>query len=272
MITDEASWVSRGFWVDALALFQQRGLAWQLYLAETAEIRRSSGLGLIAPFVSVLVHVIILGSVMALVFGEPVNNFLPFFAVSFPIWQAFSNSVTDAAYSNEKTHRYLDFPRVSGSIVHLVSGLSFVVTLLLRAAAALLVIGAINPHVLTQANYLGAIAGILLLGATLMAWAVPVAYLFDRFRLLRSFLSQMLLAVYIITPVLWQPDRLKSHRWIIDWNPAFYLMELARKPVLEGGLPWLSLAVSLGLILTGILMSWLLFAANRRLVIYQWMA
>jgi lipopolysaccharide transport system permease protein len=209
---------------------------------------------------------------MALVFGEPIDTFLPFFAVSFPIWQAVSNFISEAAYANEKTHRYLDFPRVSGSIVHLVSGLSFVIALLLRAVAALLVIAAINPHVLVHSNYPAAVIGILLLGATLMTWAIPIAYLFDRVRLLRSFLSQMLLAVYIITPVLWQPDRLKSHRWIIDWNPVFYLMELVRSPMLDGGLFSTSVAVSLVLILAGLLISWLLFPANRRLVIYQWMA
>jgi lipopolysaccharide transport system permease protein len=268
----QAGWVSRDFWTDALALVRQRRLAWQLYLAEVAELRRSSGLGLIAPFVSVLAHVIVLGSVMALVFGEQIDVFLPFFAVSFPVWQSFSNFVGEAAYANEKTHRYLDFPRVSGSIVHLVAGLSFVIALLLRALAALLVIAAINLQVLAQADYRGAVAGILLLGAALMAWAVPLAYLFDRFRLLRSFLGQILLAVYIITPVLWQPDRLKSHRWIIDWNPMFYLMELVRGPMLGGRMAVSSLAVSLVLVIVGILTSWLLFSANRRLVIYRWMA
>nr|WP_283833015.1 ABC transporter permease [Bradyrhizobium diazoefficiens] len=253
-------------------MVRQRGLAWQLYLAEMAEFRRSSGLGLIAPFVSVLAHVIVLGSVMALVFDEQIDVFLPFFAVSFPIWQSFSNFILEEAYANEKTHRLLDFPRVSGSIVHLVAGLSFVIALLLRAAAALLVIAAINPNVLVRADYPAAIAGILLMSAVLMAWAVPVAYLFDRFRLLRSFLSQILLAVYIITPILWQPDRLKSHRWIIDWNPMFYLMELVRGPMLEERLSWTALAVSLALGVLGILTSWLLFSANQRLVIYRWMA
>src|SRR5690242_14517079 len=104
MTSAESIWVSRSFSRDTLALFQQRDLAWKLYLAEIAEIRRSSGLGLIGPFVSVLVHVVVLGSVMALVFGEPIDVFLPFFAVSFPIWQALSTFVSEAAHANEKTH------------------------------------------------------------------------------------------------------------------------------------------------------------------------
>lgn len=265
-------WVARSFWKDLEALFEQRGLAWKLYRAEVAEGRRNSGLGLVAPFFSVLLHVVLLGSVMALVFAEPIDVFLPFFAVSFPVWQAISAFVSDAAHANDKMHRYLSFPRVSGSIVHLVSGCSFLISMLLKAVAALLVIAATNPEVLVRANYPGAVGGIALLGVTLMAWAIPIAYCFDSIRLLRGFLAQMLFAVYLITPILWQPERLDDHRWIVDWNPVFHLVEIVRAPILQGVWPWTSIGVSGLLIIAGFAASRLLFGANRRLIIYRWIA
>ncbi len=264
--------VYRSFWEDVAAAISQRELAWQLYVAELAEQRRTSGLGIVAPFVSVLVHVIILGSVMAIVFAEPIDEFLPFFAVSFAIWQAISIAVSQFAYANEHAGRYLHFPNLSGYLVHLMSIYQLVVALLLKLVAALAIIAVVNPAILLQASYAGFLFGLLVIGATLFAWALPMAFLFDRIRLLRGFLPQMLFAIYLLTPILWNPSRLEGHMWIVELNPVYHLIELARAPMLNGALPIQSVVVAAALCAAGTLLSLSLFGANRRLMVFRWMA
>ncbi|WP_210640901.1 ABC transporter permease [Pseudomonas sp. Tri1] len=265
-------WIERDFFTDVRVLVSQRKLAWQLYLADVAENKRNSGLGLIAPFISVLIHVLLLGSVMGLVFNEPLVEFIPFFAVSFSIWQGISIFVSDISYSNDKAMRYISFPNISGFISNLVSTYEFTVALLLKICGSFVIIFFVNPEIVFAANYLAFVAGLILLTLVLFTWSLPLAYLFDRVRILRGFLPQILFAIYLLTPILWAPDRLKSHRWLVDFNPIYHLIELARAPIIDGGFPLTSILVSLGLIAMGIIMSYLLFPANRCLVVYRWMS
>jgi ABC-type polysaccharide/polyol phosphate export permease len=266
------SFIDRTFAADVAALFEQRRLAWQLFLAEMAEHRRTSGLGLLAPFVSVLAHVAILGTVMALVFGERIESFIPFFAISFSIWQAVSIAVTQSANANERASRYLHFPNLSGYLVHLVSTYELATALLLKVIASLAVIAVVDPVALLQANYAGLLVGLVLVATVLLAWALPIAFLFDRVRLLRGFLSQMLLAVYLLTPILWDPSRLAGYRWLVDCNPVFHVIEVARAPLLDGTVPLLSALVVGLLTAAGIGLSALLYPVNRRQMIFRWMA
>lgn len=265
-------WIERDFFADVRVLVSQRKLAWQLYLADIAENKRNSGMGLIAPFISVLIHVLLLGSVMALVFNEPLVEFIPFFAVSFSIWQGISIFVSDISYSNDKAMRYISFPSVSGFISNLASTYEFTVALLLKICGSFAIIVFVNPAIVLAANYLAFIVGLLLLTLVLFTWSLPLAYLFDRVRILRGLLPQILFATYLLTPILWSPDRLMSHRWVVEFNPIFHLIELARAPIIDGVFPTTSIFISLGLIVLGIIMSYLLFPINRCLVVYRWMS
>jgi len=269
---NDCRWVDRTFFDDIAAMWIQRRLAWSLYLANVAQHRRSSGLGLFAPFISVLVHVALLGAVMALVFNEPVATFIPFFAVSFSIWQCISTFISDSAHSNEKVARYLSFPDISGYIVHLVTCYEFVVSLVLKIIASFLVVMAVNPGVIIGGNYIGFLIGAGLLCVLMLSWALPCAYFFDRFRLLRGFLPQFLFAIYLMTPILWNPDRIESHRWVVDFNPVFHVVETVRSPLLTGSWSLPSCGTVLGLIVLGTVFSRALYSANRKLVIYGWVA
>jgi lipopolysaccharide transport system permease protein len=265
-------WIDRNFLDDLLTALFQVPLAYQLYLAKVAELRRSSGLGLIAPFVSVLVHVVLLGSVMSLVFKEPIETFIPFFAISFSLWQAISISVSESALAHDRSAQYLSFPQISGFIVHLVEAFELLFTLLFKVVAALIVIAAVNPGVLAKANYFQLIIGIVLIVLVMFAWALPISYFFDRFRILRGFLAQIIFAIYLVTPILWNPGRLANHRWVVDLNPVFHLIEVGRSPLLNGSISISSFIIVMGLILTGLLASGALYKLNRDLVVYRWIA
>ncbi|WP_173935024.1 ABC transporter permease [Chelativorans sp. Marseille-P2723] len=265
-------WIERSFKDDLAALLNQRSLAWHLYLAQVAELRKNSGLGLIAPFASVLVHVLVLGSVMGLVFQEPLDKFLPYFAISFSLWQGLAIYVSQSAQANEKISRYIPFPNISGYMVHLVNAYEYVVTIIMKFAAACIIILAVNPTVLLNAEYMGFFVGIVLISAVLFCWSLPISFFFDKIRLLRAFLPQFLFAVYLLTPILWYADRLKEHQWVADFNPVFHLIELARAPIITGTWPVASYFVALGLIVLGVLLSFLVYPANRALVVYRWVA
>jgi ABC-type polysaccharide/polyol phosphate export permease len=265
-------WVERGFIEDLFSLREQSHLALQLYLVRVAELRRNSGLGLVAPFISVLVHVALLGSVMSLVFQEPIQKFIPFFAISFCTWQTISISVSESAFINERAAQYLSFPRISGFIVHYVNALELLVAMALKIVAAMIIIACIDRRILEHASYIGVLLGIVLIAISMFVWSLPISHIFDRYRFLRNFLAQLLFAVYILTPVMWLPGRLSSHRWVVEINPVFHLIEVVRAPLLNGAIPVFSIFVTVALIVCGLLLSAALFERNRELVVYRWIA
>ncbi|MDR3298786.1 MAG: ABC transporter permease [Candidatus Accumulibacter sp.] len=265
-------WADRGFLADLRLVPEQFPLIWKLYHARVAEVRRGSGLGLLAPFISIFVHTALLGFVMSKVFGEPVERFIPFFAVSMSLWQSVSIAISESAVTNERSAQYLAFPHVSSYMIHCVNALDMLMALFSKILAALLIVAVVNPGVLWRANYAGVVLGMLMIVAVMFAWALPIAWMFDRWRILRAFLPQMLFAVYLVTPILWPPDRIQTHRWMIDCNPVFQLIEVGRAPLLDGGWPLTSLAVAAALCALGLLVSANVFRHNRALIVFQWVA
>jgi lipopolysaccharide transport system permease protein len=144
--------------------------------------------------------------------------------------------------------------------------------LLLKTLAAMVIIVVVNFGVLLGGNYLAFCVGLVLVAFVSFEWALPIAYVFDRFRLLRGFLPQIIFAVYLLTPILWKPARLGEHRWVVDFNPVFHVIEVARSPVISGAWPLTSIVVVLGLCFFGLLLSFLLYSANRELVVFRWIA
>ncbi len=265
-------WSERNFIQDLIAVGGQGQVALKLYFARVAELRRNSGLGLSAPILSVLVHVGLLGSVMSVVFQNAIENFLPYFSISFCLWQAISISLSDSANANERVAHFLSFPQLSGYLVHLVNTLEMFTALLLKLVASLLVIAIVNPAMLLNIHVAGLLTGVFLIVGVMFAWALPIAYVFDRFRMLRGFLPQILLAVYLVSPILWEPTRVQKHSWIVTFNPIFHLIEVARVPVLLGTLPPASVGIATLLLFTGLIFSAMAFRRNRDQLVYQWIA
>lgn len=267
-----ALWIERPLIEDLAILYRQRRIAWQLFLANVAEGRRHSGLGLLAPFFSVFLHVVLLGSVMTLVFHEAPEVFLPFFAVSYSVWQAMNTVIGHHASANERAARFLMFPNLSGQILHLMDFADFTVSFALKLFAAFVVIAVVDAAIIPQVNVPALLAGIVLLAAALFSWALPMAHLFDRIRLLRAFLPQFLYAAFLITPILWRPERLQDHQWVALYNPIYHVIEVVRAPILDGTWPFLSWAITGAVILAGAIATAVFYRPNRNLMIFRWVA
>jgi lipopolysaccharide transport system permease protein len=157
-------------------------------------------------------------------------------------------------------------------MLHWVNILEFAVGLFLKIIASLIVILFIDYDIFFRVNIIGTLGSIFLLIFALLAWTIPLAYLFDRYRILRGFLPQILLAVYLITPILWPESRLSNNQWIYEINPVFHLVNLVRAPLLNGDLTLHSSLISIGFIIFGLLASLLLFNRNKLLIAFRWIA
>lgn len=272
VLKSRSIWIERGLIEDVWLAMGQYRLAATLYMAEIAEVRRGTGLGLAGPFVSMLLHVAILGTVMSLVFKEPTVEFIPYFGLSFAVWQSLSTSVARMANASERAIRYVGFPKLSSLLIYVIDGYDYLIGLGTRLVAALIAIMVLDPSALRTAHLVGLLLGLVLTSTIVFVWAPSIAFLFNKFRLLRGFLAQILLMVFLVTPVLYSADRLSDYRWVAEFNPVYHLLEIVRAPVLDGTLPMLSVAVSVGLLLIGVLLLAFVHSRQRVAMIYGWVA
>ncbi|MBT9370035.1 ABC transporter permease [Rhizobium sp. CSW-27] len=268
----QSLWIERGLIEDLVLAVRQRRVARMLYMAEIAESRRSTGLGLFGPFLSTALHMAVLGTVMSMVFAQPMREFIPYFGLSFAIWQTLSAAIGRMANASERAVRFLAFPRLSSLIIYMVDAYDYVLGLSARLLSALVVIAIVNHEILMSANFPAFAVGMLLASVVVIIWSPIATVVFNNFRILRGFLPQILLLVFLITPVFYSADRFSEHRWVADFNPVYHLIEVVRAPVIDGNWPAVSLAVCIGLVLGGLVLLRIVHRRQRLAMVYGWIA
>lgn len=268
----QSLWIERGLIEDLFLAVRQRRVARMLYMAEIAESRRATGLGLLGPFLSTALHMVVLGMVMSIVFAQPLREFIPYFGLSFAIWQTLSAAIGRMANASERAVRFLAFPRLSSLIIYMVDAYDYVLGLAARLLSTLVVIAIVNHEILVSANFPAFALGMLLASVVVIIWSPIATVVFNNFRILRGFLPQILLLIFLITPVFYSADRFSEHRWVADFNPVYHLIEVVRAPVIDGNWPVVSLAVCIGLVLGGLVLLRIVHRRQRLAMVYGWIA
>jgi ABC-type polysaccharide/polyol phosphate export permease len=90
-----------------------------------------------------------------------------------------------------------------------------------------------------------------------------------RFRDIPQIVASGVQLLFFMTPIIWRPEQIPQNlSMIVDWNPLYYLVEVVRMPLL-GELPSVSVwLVSLGIAITGCVITFAFFARFRRRVAY----
>lgn len=189
------------------------------------------------------VFVVVAGIVFPGVFGAPVADYVPFFAVSLLFWSFFSSSILEAQdtlIANGPMIRDRGFsPEIFLYAVFL-RNLIMSAHAAVVPAAALVVFTATTPLGLVMA-----LPGMALFLATTASLVYLLGILATRFRDLKRASESALQLGFLVTPILWQPQFLEGRRaLVIDLNPLAHMFIAWRQPLLEGSLAPHSLAIS----------------------------
>ncbi len=79
------------------------------------------------------------------------------------------------------------------------------------------------------------VPGFVLICATMLPYAMILALLTARLRDLEPLINTALMALFFVTPIMWQVEQLGERAWLAQLNPATHLIALVRDPLL--GLP-----------------------------------
>lgn len=177
------------------------------------------------------------GLVYGVMLGQPMADFLPFLNTGFVIWGLLLSSFTEAGTAFVNSEGYIkqfSYPKqiyllralVSYSII-LVIGFSAIIMMQLFFG---------RLHLL---GWLIAIPGLGLLLIAALGHIVISAYLGTRFRDLPFALAGILQVLFFVTPIMFPIQVLQAKHldFVYKYNPLYYLIDIVRHPILEGGFP-----------------------------------
>ncbi len=210
---------------------------WRLAAAlARLDIRNRYRGSVLGPFwlsLSTAIMVVALGLLYSTLFTLPLDEYLPYLAVSLIVWNLVSQTVTDACDSLtavEGVIRHLPLPYT----VHALRCVFRNAAVAAHSLPLVLLVFLFFGH-LPGPEALLAVPGLLLVAANAFALAIVLGMVCARFRDIPPIVGSVLQLAFFMSPVLWKPELLKEGQVWLPLNPFYTLMEVVRGPLVQGG-------------------------------------
>jgi ABC-2 type transport system permease protein/lipopolysaccharide transport system permease protein len=197
------------------------------------DIRQRYRRSIIGPFwitLSMGIMVGALGVLYGTIFKQELDNYLPFLAAGFILWDLISSLVTNGTRV---------FIGAAGLICQLPAPLSVHVYRLLWSSlitfahnAVIFIVVALWFGLNPGWTALLAIPALVVLLLNGFWMALLLGLLSARFRDIPLVVASVVQVVFFITPVIWKPDMLPERSLVLDLNPFHHLVEILRAPLL----------------------------------------
>lgn len=208
-----------------------------------------------------------IGYIYANVFDSIHSSYIPYLATGIIAWGLFNGALNEGANAFIAAGPIIKNVTIS-KIIHILHAIWRNVVIFLHNILIMV------PVYLIYGAFPGMGAAWVVLGvAVVVLFLVPTALLLAvlsaRYRDVPPALGGILQIAFFATPIIWEAQALTRHRWIVELNPVFHLIECVRAPLLQGTLPLTSVVVSIALtIVTGFLALAAYGLARRKIVFW----
>lgn len=207
-------------------------LAFQLGWQDLKQSYRRSALGPFWLTLGMAVQILAIGAVFGLIFESPLEEFLPFLAVSIIMWTFISSSFLDGSMSfitSEAIIRQLPLP-------HYV----YVLRAFWKNVLVLLHNSVILPLVFLaflrapNFNLVLLIPSLAISSIFILSVAVVLGYVTTRFRDMQQIMVSIMTVMFYVTPVFWQPNLIPGGvaHLLLGLNPLYHFLQILRLPLL----------------------------------------
>jgi homopolymeric O-antigen transport system permease protein len=236
-------------------------LCWTLGLLDIRLRYRGSMLGPFWLTLSTGAMVAAMGVLYSELFRISLQEYLPFLTVSLVLWGFVSTLFSEACYGYTAAEGMIRSIRIPFTLY----AARTVLRNLLVLAHNMLVVVAVDLFVWTAPGVEGllAVPGLAFWLIDALAVTILLGALCARFRDIPPIVASVVQMAFFVTPVLWKPQLVARHQWLLPINPFFDLLEVIRGPLLgeiPGSATYLA-ALGYSLLLCGA--SWFLFARVR---------
>jgi lipopolysaccharide transport system permease protein len=207
-----------------------------------------------------------MGPLYSSILGLQLSEYFPYLAIGIVVWSFFAALLTEAGGM---------FSAAAGIIRQTRFPLS---SFALRCVWRNLIVFGMNNSIIMAVllyaqptlgwSVLWSAFGLLLVAVGGVGASLALGIFCTRFRDMQQMLVALLQIMMFLTPVFWKPSPGTERSIAVQWNPAFYLLELIRAPLLgetpEPRVVWISLAFCITLVAIGLA----LFARYRNRIVY----
>jgi ABC-type polysaccharide/polyol phosphate export permease len=253
---------SRGY-ISVRNLWKSLQWAW---LDTICQYRRSR-IGPLWETINLMVTLVGLTVVSSAIFGASVWDIVAYVGLGIIIWSAISSLMNDGSGTFVRNAGYV----MSSTLpIDLYVGRSIFRTMITFAHHTIIYfIGVVFGVVTIGWTSLLAIPGIVLLFANGF-WVVTVlGYICTRFRDVDLFVRNIMQLAFFVTPVFWSYQRIApNRRFLVEYNPFFYFIDIVRTPLLGEVPPAWHYAVVLGVTVCGYALAYYVHRRMRGLLAF----
>ena len=253
-------------WGDLLGSGRRWRLWTSLAVHDIASRYRGSVLG---PFWITVTTAAMIGGV-GLMYSQLLNtslhDYIPWLATGIVFWTLFSQMLIEGC----------DAFVSSGTIIKqtAIPMLSFIGRMITRnlinfAHQALIVVAVLVWFGLwRKANVPLSLVGLALVLVNLSWLALVTGITSARFRDVPQIITALVQIAMFLTPVFWRPETIKAHRFILDWNPFYHMLEVTRRPLLGEPVKPISYILLIVAAVLGWALAFVIFSRTRRRVVH----
>jgi lipopolysaccharide transport system permease protein len=246
-------------------------IAWQLARLDVLRRYTATMLGIVWAILAPLLMSAVIGVVFSRLFGQKLEEFLPYLFLNLTLWAFFAASIDAGAIAFIAAEGYIkQIARVSFWTYPLRMVLAAFFTLLLGLLAVSVVLLLFGGHItITWLLIVPGLAAWLVFGFAVCTLSAVLNTWVRDFQHLQAVGVQ---ALFYATPVMFPAALLVEHGlgWFLTFNPLYHLMMLVRVPMLNNDVPELSHYLASAMVLI-VLLTAAVFAmrwARHRLVFW----
>ena len=215
------------------------------------------------------VLILSVGLVWGIIFHMPMKDYLPYFAIGMVTWSFVSTTLI------EGSRVFLDAQQIIKSVP--IPLIIYVCRLIGRQIICLghnaLFVALLWVVIARPVNLaaLAAIPALLIVTLTLFGAVLTLGILGARFRDIPQLISSVLQILFLVTPIIWTPDRLSTETLIgklFYLNPFYSLIEIVRGPMMGDTPTIMNWVCATGTMLTMLAIGLLLYGRFAKRVPY----
>jgi len=250
--------------VEGLAVFR----VWNLLATTDIRLRyRRTTLGAFWVTLSMGVFVAAISLVFGGLFQIDAARFVPFLTAGFILWGLLSNAISGSCLAFVNNEEFIKCQKMPFSIY--IYRVLWENIIIMGHNAVIYIVVMFIFHVNFSSTQFLFIPGIFLLLMNILWVMFVLGPVCARYRDMPQIVANILQVAFYVTPIIWEPSLLAGRRsMIVDWNPLYYIIEVARAPLLGAVPPASAWLVSVILMVFGWLFALTVFALCRRRLSY----
>jgi lipopolysaccharide transport system permease protein len=203
-------------------------LGWQ----DVKQAYRRSSVGPFWLTLGMAIQIATIGLVFGLIFGRPLQDFLPFLAVSLILWSFISGSISDASMAfvnGASIIRQLTVPQ-SVHVLRVIWKNTVLMGHNLVIIPVVFLVFLRSPSIHLGLFFPGLVLNI----AFLFGLGYCLGVVTARFRDIQQIVTSLLVVMFYVTPVIWEPSLIPggTAHLLLGLNPLYHFLQVVRLPIL----------------------------------------